>query len=489
MKRRFVPRGPTRREFIRYGALGVAGAVLANCRPGLEGSALFSEENTLTAIPTAAVRGDGADVIVVGAGIAGLAAARDLHRAGLRVTVLEARDRVGGRVWTDRTGPGAPLDMGASWIHGVRGNPIAALAEEFDVAVARPTNYDAATLYDAQGYELSDEQYDLIDELFETFPDLLRTARRRRSNSGAGDTSLRVALDAYIADEELDAPTVRALAYVVNALVVQEYASDAGDLSLFHFDQDRAFRGPDVTFPQGYDELAAGLAAGLDVRRKHVVTRIGYDNGGVAISTDRGEFAARYAVITLPLGVLQSDTVAFQPALPASKSEAIGRLGMGVLDKVYLRFADPFWAEDGADWIGYVSAGTGEWSEWFNVHAFTGEPVLLAFNAGDFAREVERWSDEEVVAAAVDVLRTIYGDDIPAPLGWRISRWAQDPFARGSYSHIPPGATGSDYDALAASVAGRLFFAGEATSRKYPSTVHGAYLSGLRAAQEIVGAA
>jgi monoamine oxidase len=157
---------------------------------------------------------------------------------------------------------------------------------------------------------------------------------------------------------------------------------------------------------------------------------------------------------------------------------------MGLLNKLYLRFSEVFWDED-SDWIGYIAAQKGEWSDFFNLYKYTGRPVLLAFNAGEVARRLEAYSDRETVAACMEVLRTIYGDDIPEPDAWQITRWASDPLAGGSYSYRPVGSTSEDHNHLAEPVNGRLFFAGEATSAGLNATVHGAYLSGLRAAGEI----
>lgn len=157
---------------------------------------------------------------------------------------------------------------------------------------------------------------------------------------------------------------------------------------------------------------------------------------------------------------------------------------MSVLNKCYLRFPNAFW-HPRAHLLGYVNAARGQWSEWLNIYRYTGQPVLVGFNAGNFGEQLETLSDEAITDSAMKVLRTIYGATIPDPTGVRITRWKSDPFTRGSYSHIPPGASGKDYDALAASVDGRLFFAGEATSRIYPGTVHGAWLAGRKAAREI----
>jgi monoamine oxidase len=215
------------------------------------------------------------------------------------------------------------------------------------------------------------------------------------------------------------------------------------------------------------------------------VQQLSYNGRGVQARTGQGEYSGKYALVTLPLGVLQSGKVSFKPGLPAEKREAIQSLGMGVLNKLYLRFERPLWPED-LEWLEYIPAQKGRWAEWLNLHYYTGAPVLLGFNAASYGREVEKLSDKETVAGAMATLRTIFGKGLDEPQSWQITRWASDPFALGSYSFNAVGANRQERRALAAPLEGRLFFAGEASAEKYPATVHGAYLSGLREAERII---
>jgi monoamine oxidase len=203
--------------------------------------------------------------------------------------------------------------------------------------------------------------------------------------------------------------------------------------------------------------------------------------------TSQGELAAPKVVVTIPLGVLQAGGIVFEPALSAAKQHALERLGMGVLDKCYLRFAAPFWRDDDTDWIGRVSETPGEWAEYLNLQRALGQPILLAFHAADQARALERLDDAQTVDAALAALRTCYGGRVSAPTGHLVTRWAADPFARGSYSFIRPGGSPRDREALAAPIGATVFFAGEATETAHPATVRGAYESGLRVAAQVLG--
>jgi len=255
-------------------------------------------------------------------------------------------------------------------------------------------------------------------------------------------------------------------------------------LSLKAYGADDVFDGGDALFPEGYDAIMRELAKGTEVRTGQVVSRVEYGQGGVRVFTNRGEFTADRAVITVPLGVLQAGRISFAPALPERKTQAIQRLGMGVLDKVVLRFNRVFWDTD-ADYLNYIAPMRGDWPEFVNLAPAVQMPLLVALRGANAARDAEGRGDGDLVTDAMRVLRMIYGGNVPDPTGALVTRWAADPFAGGAYSYVPTGVSTMEYDALGAPVAGRLFFAGEATVRDYPGTVHGAWLSGLRVAEAI----
>ncbi|MFD8481449.1 flavin monoamine oxidase family protein [Kitasatospora sp. NPDC059673] len=159
---------------------------------------------------------------------------------------------------------------------------------------------------------------------------------------------------------------------------------------------------------------------------------------------------------------------------------------MGAFNKVFLRFPERFWPE-GVHAIRQHGRAGVPWHSWYDVSAVSGEPMLLTFAGGDWAREIEQRTDEEIVASVLDALRGIHGDGVPDPVGHWITRWASDPLALGSYSYVAVGSRHEDHDAMAEPVDGVLHFAGEATYGHEPATVHGALLSGHRAAERILG--
>ncbi|RMZ87785.1 hypothetical protein DV736_g4989, partial [Chaetothyriales sp. CBS 134916] len=289
-----------------------------------------------------------------------------------------------------------------------------------------------------------------------------------------------------------------------------EYANAANvdKLSLRGWDQDigNEFEGEHAQVVGGYQQLPRALwryPEPLDVRTNKAVETIKYSAGGsqgrgTVICEDGESFDADRIVFTASLGVLKEEPIQFGPPLPQWKRDAIRRMGFGLLNKLILVFERPFWDTE-RDMFGILreprsgdgnkhedyKGGRGQFYLFWNTIDTSGLPVLIALMAGDSAHEAEKTPDSEIVAECVDQLRRIFGhNNVPEPLETIVTRWASDRFARGTYSYVAAEARPGDYDLIAAPVS-NLFFAGEATIATHPATVHGAYLSGLRAANEV----
>lgn len=417
--------------------------------------------------------------LVIGAGLAGLAAARELKRHGHEVLVLEARDRLGGRIWTSNKWPDMPLDFGASWIHGVKGNPITGLADELR-ASRLITSYERAAVYNTSGQLLTQAEEARMENIRKRVFALLRKAQDRDE-----DTSVRRALAELVEEFKNSPDATRFLNFCLSGGIEQEYSGNVSQLSALWYDSGKEFDGDDVLFAQGFRVITDFLARDIDIKLSQVVKEIHRRQSDVRVITQTSEFVADNVVVTLPLGVLQSNAVRFMPELSKDKRNAIAKLGMGVLNKCYLRFPRAFWPHD-VDWLGYVSAQHGDWTEWVSFQRVAKVPILLGFNAADRGREIETLSNEQIVESAMQTLKTIFGAGIPQPTDYQITRWATDPFARGSYSYNAYGSTPEMRNILATSLNRQVFFAGEATHKEYFGTAHGAYLSGVRAAKDIL---
>ncbi len=428
-----------------------------------------------TVVPRAQADRGVADVIVVGAGVSGLTAARDLRRAGRRVIVLEARDRIGGRVHTSRRWADVPVDLGASWIHGSRGNPLTRIAREAGAPTA-VTRYSSYTLY-GSGAQDPEEGLDAMRRR-------VHALLRRGQRAGRDRSVWRTVADGL--GWSTLSPRDRTLAMsVLSGEIEMEYGGPLRDTSTWWFDAGAGLRGPDLLLPDGYEAIPQYLARGTDVRTSHVVRRVDHGGTGAVVTTDRGTFRARHVILTVPLGVLKEGSVEIVPALPRRVKEAVSGLGMGVLDKCVIRFAERFWPSR-TDWIELLPEPARDWTEWVDLSRVSGRPVLMAFAAADGAARWESRSDSEIVAGALATLGRALPVAIPTPVAAQVTRWSLDPYSRGSYSYYALGSGPGMRDRLAEPVSGRLVLAGEATDRRHFATVRGAYRSGRRAAAHLL---
>ncbi len=418
-------------------------------------------------------------IIIIGAGMAGISAGRRLQDAGHQVTILEARDRIGGRMWTSRVWDNQPVDLGASWIHGPRGNPLTRIADEID-APRQATDSEEFPLYGPDGNRLPESVWTEID----SYNDQI-TRAIGRAGSHDEDISVADAAQQYIDQSGFTETDTRRFQFAANNYIEQEFADDISDLSSHRIGEGDTFSGDDVILPNGYDALPQHLARGLDIRLDQQVAQVQYSEQSVTVITHTERLTADRVIVTLPIGVLKSQAVEFSPKLPPTKLAAIEAIGAGVMNKFALQFPSVFWERE-ADWIGYLSREKGIFSNWLSFQRSAGIPVLLAFNVGSYGEQVESLSDNEMLGVAMETLRRMYGPKIPNPTGVQATRWQSDPFAQCSYSSPTVGMRDHSRDDLAAPVADRVFFAGEATNARYPSTVHGAYLSGQREAERII---
>ncbi|KAI3989944.1 hypothetical protein MKX01_003647 [Papaver californicum] len=435
-------------------------------------------------------------VIIVGSGLSGLAAARQLLSFGFKVVVLEGRKRPGGRVYTEKMGlkdTFAAVDLGGSVITGVHANPLGVLSRQLSVPLHKVR--DKCPLYKSGGASIDAAIDSKVENVFNKLLDKATESRNFMGES-ANDISLGSALE-----------TIRELYGAIQSaeerqlldwhLANLEYANAGclSDLSFAYWDQDDPYEmGGDHCFlPGGNRILVKAMCEKVPICYEKTVHTIRYGNEGVEVVAGDQVFQADMVLCTVPLGVLKKKTIKFEPELPQRKLDAIGRLGFGLLNKVAMVFPHVFWGED-LDTFGYLNEDTrrrGEFFLFYSYHTVSGGPVLIALVAGKSAYTFESTNPCILLHRVMSILRGIFspkGIDVPNPIQTICTKWGSDPLCLGSYSHVRVGSSGKDYDILAESVGDRLFFAGEATIRQHPATMHGAFLSGLREAACILRA-
>ncbi|TAE03287.1 MAG: FAD-dependent oxidoreductase [Bacteroidetes bacterium] len=445
-----------RRELIKLGLIATASSVL----------------------PLTSMTNEADTVLVVGAGISGLAAAKTLKEKGYKVIVLESRDRTGGRMWTDKS-LGFPFDMGAAWIHGPDGkNPITAIAKKAGCKTFL-TDDDKTEVYDENGKEISDNKLDRYENEYEKLTEKIE--------SKFEDLPLEqdISLDKAVKDLFPKYNNDLLMQYMLSAYSEFDAGGALDKLSAKNWQNDSMFPGEDVLVSSGYEGVIKEMEKGLDIRLNQVVSKIEYDETGVTVSTNKGNFDADYAIITLPLGVLKKNVVSFDPPLPNSKVKAIEKVGMGNINKVALVFEKSFW-DNKVQYYGYTSPVLGMYNYFLNTRTFSDVNCLVTFGLGQYGLAMESQTNKQIQDDIMKILKKIFGNSIPNPKKMLITRWNSDKFSYGAYSYNAIGSDKNDYKELGKDLLNRVFFAGEHTSPEYRATVHGAYLSGIREAEKIM---
>jgi monoamine oxidase len=397
------------------------------------------------------------DFAIVGAGAAGISAAREARARGLSCTLLEASDRIGGRACTIDW-HGCALDLGATWLHSAERNPLVPLAEQLGVAIDRaPAPW--RNQYKGLGFTEAEQAESWA--AIEAFAERLRAGPR-------GDR----ASDALEFGNEWNG-FLEALNGYLNGTSLAK--TSAADFIAYWDGSDSS----NWRLPRGYGALVSALAEGLDVRTRCAVRRVDWSGACARLTTDAGVIEARHAIIAVPTNVLASREIAFSPALD-DRLHAAAQLPLGRVEKLFLVSSDPDTVPVNAHLIGNPrSADTGSY-----LLRPLGTPVIEAFFGGDW---LEGLDGDDLAAKSRGELGSLLGADFARKLSpIAHSDWKNHPFIRGSYSYARPG----QHDAraaLAAPADGRLAFAGEACSDTDYATVHGAWASGRAAFAQLFG--
>jgi monoamine oxidase len=410
-------------------------------------------------------------VLVIGAGIAGLAAAKRLKENGFIVNILEAQDRVGGRLRTDRS-LGVAFDEGASWIHGINGNPITVLAEQAGMKTAFSDD-ESILSYDLNQVLRSDAVYADAEDEFYTVLETLK-------NSGKADQSFESVFNDLYPSRSKD----RLWKFFLSSYLTFD-TGDLDKLSSLLYNEGEEFGGVEHISTSGYDAIPLYLAKGLNIQLNQRISKIDYSGDKVKVSHNGIETESDYVLLTVPLGVLKANVIQFVPALPSIKQNAVNKLGMNCVNKFLLIWDTAFW--DDEHYITYTPELRDKFNYFVNIKKY--HPTvnaLMTFAYADYARLTESMSDAQIINEIMSHLKDMYGENIPQPKNILRTRWQSNENSFGAYSFTAVGSEMQHFDDLAEEINQKLFFAGEHTSIDYFSTAHGAYLSGLREADKMI---
>jgi monoamine oxidase len=403
------------------------------------------------------------DVVIIGAGAAGIAAGKRLANARVKSIMLEARDRLGGRAWTVPTDIGKPVDLGCEWLHSAEINPWTGIAEELGFALDKTLPDWASRVAIHHGEAANDDWLatrDAFDDAYdraalepEDKPASALLPKNGRWNALLG------AISTWANGAELELVSIKDHARYANTRLNWRALA-------------------------GYGALISAYGAGLPVVFQTIVSEIDHRDRDLRIVTSRGEVTARAVIVTLPTNVVAEEAVRFRPQLPEKLATAAG-LPLGIANKLFLALDGL--GEPTATYRHLVGStqrvATGNYQ--IRPH---GWPMISCYFGGHFAAELERAGPAAMADFAIGELVGIYGTDIRRRLRpLASSAWVTDPFARGSYSSALPGHA-DDRALFTEAVDDRIFFAGEACSRDQFGTAHAAFTSGVAAAEDAIAA-
>ncbi|XP_074656129.1 lysine-specific histone demethylase 2-like [Tubulanus polymorphus] len=433
-------------------------------------------------------------VVIIGAGAAGLGAARHLQNLGAEVLVLEAQDRIGGRVHDDQS-LGVCVGRGAQIIICCINNPFSMMTEQLDLPMKHIR--EKCDLIDDKGNVVGDTIDRRVDFHFNAMLDIVadwRRDKRLNDDSNLYDKIEEMHKD-FLSESQLSFSEEERQLFQFH-IGNLEYAcgTDLHNVSAIHWDQNERypqFTGEHVLLVNGYSPILDKLAAEINIERGCRVTDIDYTGSVTVVTTADGkEYKADKVLVTVPVTILKQRMIKFNPELPKHKLKAIDQIGAGIIEKVGLQFSKRFWTVKDGDFFGYLQSQQSH-RGLFNVFwDLTPKDcksfVLMTYISGSAVQFIKDKTDAEVIELCMKTLQSMFPKQkVPEPSQYFVTHWRSDSDSQMAYSYIPVGQTGEIYDDIGEQIEDKIYFAGEATNRQFPQTVTGAYLSGIREAIKI----
>lgn len=426
-------------------------------------------------------------VLILGAGIAGITCAKTLQDHGYQVTVLEARQRIGGRLWNING-----IDIGAGWLHNVKDNPLHIFCKQHLIStefVDGDSTYiggwknlvlesTSSQKYSLKLWDKSIYSWQLIINMIKV---LIDGYYQREADISL--ITVVVNICKFLGIDKIYYPYIL---WHANALIRDDWGAELARVSTKNFSKIlNKYNVGDAIVSNGMGDIIEKLAFKLKILANTVVYRIEWSLKKPRVYTNQGIFAADKIVVTFPLGVLKRDAKLFFPALPTQKTISIQNLGYGSLTKIILLYKHVYWDKDQYTFAlmpDYPDFGTP--TQVVSLWKYNKIPALVIHIGGNIGRIIEGFNSSQTLNWCNSILSKRF--KLPAnPVMLYKSKWSKDPFSNGCYTFLPVGAKIDDIKQLAAPLNQNLFFAGEATSEDW-ATAHGAYLSGIREAYRII---
>jgi monoamine oxidase len=405
--------------------------------------------------------------IVIGAGVAGLAAAKRLQEHNIETIVLEARSKIGGRVSTDFQFADFPIELGGEYVHG----DATVISDIIGEGHQINAGWRSGVALKVEGQWVPEEGRAPFTELYERMYDYILAEEDMSVEDWSRTT---------------DAP--QSVQRMVGLRVAGAYLTTPADISMreliYESTVDHSGDG-NFRVREGYERMLNTLAQGLDIRLNDPVSKVDWTGDLVTVTTTRGvAYEGAAVVVAVPLSILQSHRVDFNPPLPREKNQALESLMTGHVAKVVLKFKESFWPRE--PWI-FIQDEPYRvcWDPGFG-RAEAGR-ILSVFAVGTYAAYLDTLSETEIIRTAIKGVSQMFDRDVTDIFEeGKVMLWDKEPWIEGGYSYVPVGAFGSR-QILAQPLGQKLFFAGEATAHiSNPATVHGAIESGWRSAEEII---
>ncbi|CAF1193351.1 unnamed protein product [Adineta ricciae] len=422
-------------------------------------------------------------VLIIGAGLSGLEAARILEQKRIPYVLLEARNRSGGRVWSYRSRSGHMLDMGATWIHGIHGsipsglltNPLWDLAREAKLPTRATQLDDVLQIFPAND-NVSD-----VHQWFNDYIDFVREQTRGNSTN----RSLGHYANVFVKKMNLNRKEQYAFYSYLNHVVENTEGAELNEIGAKSFlDLTSVYYGDELIFrDNGFMSLTNYLLKKIsNIRFNQIVSKVIFHDQSVEVRTNTGQiYHAEYVLLTVPLGVLKRKLIEFSPPLPKWKTDAIDRIGFNIFEKVFLVWNSAWW-NSSQFYFTRISSTPTRMNYWVNENKWNDKPALICFFSGNTTPQYLSVQNRSIlVKELLETLQGMFpGSTIPQPTEVHVTNWYNDPFTYGSYSYISTQQTYDDPISLSEPVHNRLLFAGEATNIDTYGYAHGALSSARR---------